>query len=189
LFIAPSLLRFGATRRNDADHLDAVVIVPNGMSHQEQEVAFHQTQSLPAVFAAWGGVVSLTGLSRTPAWARHRPACKNTHTYAYFSERRACNRVAQKLMQLVWDESKRRQNLVKHGLDFRDAAQVLRGPLVLFEDDRQAYGEQRFVGIGLLRSIVVVIVHTERDGTFRIISMRKAERDEEDLYFQQLGYG
>lgn len=92
-------------------------------------------------------------------------------------------------MHLVSDESKRQQNLVKHGLDFRDAAQVLRGPLVLFEDDRQAYGEQRFVGIGLLRSIVVVIVHTERHGTFRIISMRKAERDEEDLYFQRLGYG
>lgn len=91
-------------------------------------------------------------------------------------------------MQVIWDENKRHQNLKKHGIDFRDAEQVLSGPVVLFEDDREAYGERRFIGIGLLRTIVVVIVHTESSGRFRIISMRKAERNEEDLYFRQLGY-
>src|SRR5438132_14159358 len=54
-------------------------------------------------------------------------------------------------MQCTWDEAKRRTNLRKHGLDFVDAPTVFIGPTFTFEDDRFAYGEQRFITLGLLR--------------------------------------
>jgi uncharacterized protein len=90
-------------------------------------------------------------------------------------------------MQFTWDETKRKSNLAKHGLDFKDAARIFAGPLVLFEDDRSDYGEQRMIAMGLLDSLVAVIVHVELDNTIRIISMRKADKYETNLYYQNLG--
>jgi uncharacterized protein len=57
-----------------------------------------------------------------------------------------------------WDEPKRQANLAKHGLDFADAEKVFAGPMVLFEDTRIDYGEQRMIGVGLLDYLVVLIV-------------------------------
>ncbi len=91
-------------------------------------------------------------------------------------------------MRLTWDENKRRTNLERHGLDFADAEQVFAGPLILFEDTRADYGEQRMIGIGLLDFLVVLIVHVETDEEIRIISMRKADSDETDLYYRNAGY-
>src|SRR3972149_8244170 len=59
-------------------------------------------------------------------------------------------------MNVVWDETKRRANLKKHGLDFADAAQVLAGITRTFEDARFEYGEQRFISLCMLRDTVVV---------------------------------
>jgi hypothetical protein len=91
-------------------------------------------------------------------------------------------------MNFTWDETKRQANLQKHGLDFADAEKVFSGPMVLFEDLRNDYGEQRMIGIGQLESLVVLIVHVETDEQIRIISMRKADSDETDLYFKNAGY-
>ena len=91
-------------------------------------------------------------------------------------------------MNFIWDETKRQTNLQKHGLDFADAEKVFNGPLVLFEDTRENYGEQRMIGIGLLDYIVVLVVHVESDDAIRIISMRKADSDETDLYYKNAGY-
>ena len=91
-------------------------------------------------------------------------------------------------MRYLWDEAKRQANLSTHGLDFADAGKVFAGPLVLFEDGREDYGEQRMIGIGLLETIVVLIVHVESDDSIRIISMRKAESDETDLFYRNAGY-
>jgi uncharacterized DUF497 family protein len=91
-------------------------------------------------------------------------------------------------MNFTWDETKRRANLQKHGLDFADAGKVFSGPMVLFEDQRNDYGEQRMIGIGQLEFLVVLIVHVETDEQIRIISMRKADSDETDLYFKNAGY-
>jgi hypothetical protein len=91
-------------------------------------------------------------------------------------------------MNFTWDETKRQANLQKHGLDFADAEKVFSGPMVLFEDQRNDYGEQRMIGIGQLEFLVVLIVHVETDEQIRIISMRKADSDETDLYFKNAGY-
>jgi uncharacterized protein len=91
-------------------------------------------------------------------------------------------------MKFTWDEAKRRTNLRKHGLDFADAARVFEGPMVVFEDDRESYREERLIGIGMLDALIVLIVHVESIETIRIISMRKADSNETNLYYQNVGY-
>ncbi len=86
-------------------------------------------------------------------------------------------------MNFIWDENKRLSNIEKHGLDFQDVEQVFNSPLILFEDNRFDYGEQRMVAIGLLSVTVVVVVHVENDNTIRIISMRKASKPEIKTYY------
>lgn len=91
-------------------------------------------------------------------------------------------------MRFTWTESKRRINLAKHGLDFAHAEKVFAGPMVLFEDQRSDYGEQRMIGIGLLGELVVLVVHVETDETIRIISMRRATDHETNLFYKNAGY-
>jgi len=90
-------------------------------------------------------------------------------------------------MKFSWHEQKRKSNLQKHCLDFSQAHKVFKGETFTFEDNRFDYEEQRFVTIGLLEG-VVVIVHTETMELIRIISMRRATKNEQKLYFRNL-YG
>jgi uncharacterized DUF497 family protein len=76
-------------------------------------------------------------------------------------------------MKYEWDDGKNRKNFVKHGLNFEDAEQVMSGLCVTFEDDRFAYGEERFITLGLLAGHLVVIAHAPRDEGTRIISRGK----------------
>jgi uncharacterized DUF497 family protein len=89
-------------------------------------------------------------------------------------------------MQFVWDEAKRISNLEKHGLHFADAHRVFAGAMIVFEDMRESYGEQRMIGLGMLDSLVVVVVHLEDDNTIRVVSRRGGTKRETALYFQQL---
>jgi uncharacterized DUF497 family protein len=97
-------------------------------------------------------------------------------------------------VELVWDEQKNETNISKHGLDFVDAVRVFAAPMLVARDEREDYGEERWIGIGLLDGRVVVIVFGEPDAeTTRIISLRKAlryERDRFEAYLKnQLGAG
>lgn len=83
-----------------------------------------------------------------------------------------------------WDEAKRRANLRKHGIDFADAERIFRGFTLTAEDTREAYGERRFLTLGLLEDQVVS--HTERGDDIRIISIRKATKYEARFYFSQI---
>ncbi|MFM7627132.1 MAG: BrnT family toxin [Gammaproteobacteria bacterium] len=89
-------------------------------------------------------------------------------------------------VRYTWDGAKRLRNLSKHGVDFADAARVFDGPTVTAEDDRAPYGERRFQTLGVLDQFIVTIVHTERHGATRIISMRKATRHETRSFFAQI---
>ena len=89
-------------------------------------------------------------------------------------------------MEFEWDEDKRLANVRKHGFDFVDVVAVFESDIVTIEDDRFDYGEQRFVTLGLFNERVVVIVHTEREGVTRIISVRKATKYEARSYFEQI---
>lgn len=89
-------------------------------------------------------------------------------------------------MRIAWDESKRRANLRKHGLDFADVHSVFSGITYTIEDRRFDYGEERFMTFGMVRNLVVVIAHTETSREIRVISMRKATRNEQILYFENI---
>jgi hypothetical protein len=89
-------------------------------------------------------------------------------------------------MQVSFDTVKRQSNLAKHGLDLADAGEVLNGPCLELADDREEYGEDRWISVGLLRDMVVVCVWADRNDMARVISLRKAEKDEEEAYFKTL---
>ncbi len=90
-------------------------------------------------------------------------------------------------MRYEWDEAKRRTNLQRHSIDFADIPPVLEGDLFVLEDDRYEYGETRFIAFGLLFGRVVVVAYTERgEDVIRLISARKASKDETRQYFQQI---
>ena len=86
-------------------------------------------------------------------------------------------------MWFEWDEAKREANLRKHGIDFVGIEALFEGPTVTAEDDRMDFGEQRFLTLGLLEGKVVMVVHTDRSEVIRIISVRKALRNEQTLFF------
>ena len=62
------------------------------------------------------------------------------------------------------------------------AEEVFAGATLTVEDDRQDYGEVRYITIGFLDEAMVVLVWTRRDDAHRIISMRRANERERRLY-------
>ncbi|KYC43378.1 hypothetical protein WA1_14130 [Scytonema hofmannii PCC 7110] len=90
-------------------------------------------------------------------------------------------------MNFEWDKNKNEANIIKHGLDFADAPRIFNFPLRISLDEREDYGEDRWIGIGMLDGRVVVVVYTEPDEqTVRIISLRKALPYERKRYEQYL---
>ncbi|MCY4600073.1 MAG: BrnT family toxin [Acidobacteria bacterium] len=85
-------------------------------------------------------------------------------------------------MLIAFDAAKREATLAGRGLDMARAGEVPSGATLSVEDDRQDYGEERFITIGFLDEAMFVLVWTPRDGTHRIISMRKANERERALY-------
>ena len=67
------------------------------------------------------------------------------------------------------------------------ADEVFDGATLTVEDDRQVYGENRFITIGLLDERMVILVWTLRNDRHRIISMRKTNEREQALYGPRLG--
>ena len=74
-------------------------------------------------------------------------------------------------------------NSVKHGLNFTDAHLIFDFPMYVVNDDREEYGEIHYQGIGFLNGKCVVVVFSELDhATIRLISLRKATRQERRIY-------
>jgi uncharacterized protein len=91
------------------------------------------------------------------------------------------------MMQFQWGEAKNQTNIRVHGFDFNDAWKVFAAPMAVALDDREDYGEDRWIGVGLLERRVVVVVFTEReDESIRIISLRKALQYERTQFEQFL---
>ena len=91
-------------------------------------------------------------------------------------------------MKFEWDEAKRKSNIKKHGFDFVDAEKVFNGATFTINDDRFDYGKNRYITLGMLEGIVVVITHLEEDELIRIISIRKATKNEQKIYFKGFSY-
>ena len=89
-------------------------------------------------------------------------------------------------MRYEWDQQKRQTNIKKHGIDFMDIPELFDSDIVILPDERFDYGESRFIVIGILKNQVAVVVYTERDDNIRIISARKATKNEQIYYFKQI---
>ncbi len=88
-------------------------------------------------------------------------------------------------MQFEWDRAKAVANLRKHRVSFQEASTVLFDPLSTTFPDPASEGEQRFVTIGTSAlGQLLVVAHTDRDGTIRLISARRATRRERGFYEQ-----
>ncbi|HXD31565.1 MAG TPA: BrnT family toxin [Pyrinomonadaceae bacterium] len=93
-------------------------------------------------------------------------------------------------MTFEWDEEKNRENIRKHGIDFIDAWQIFEGPVLDSLDLRADYGEDRWIGFGMLDNRVVVVTFTEQvPNRIRIISLRKALRHERTKFEEALKDG
>jgi uncharacterized DUF497 family protein len=87
-------------------------------------------------------------------------------------------------IEFEWDTAKARANNRKHGIRFEQAVKVFEDPFALeFADDRQNCTEERFVVLGLADKRLPYVAFTER--RIRLISARKATRNEEEQYFEQ----
>ena len=86
-------------------------------------------------------------------------------------------------MDFEWDEQKNQANIAKHGISFERAQRIFEGMTVDQVDDRQDYGEERIISLGMIEAILIlVVVHTDRNGATRIISARPARRSERKIY-------
>jgi uncharacterized DUF497 family protein len=82
-----------------------------------------------------------------------------------------------------WGDDKNQINIRNHGLDFADAWQIFDEPMLVEIDNREDYGEERFIGIGFLKNFIVIIIFTEpKEDTIRVISLRKALKYEREKF-------
>jgi uncharacterized protein len=96
------------------------------------------------------------------------PPCTDVHTIV--------------AMEFEWDPQKAKANRRKHRVDFADAVTVLEDPLALTISDVVS-GEERYVTLGLdAQARLLVVVYTETEHGFRIISARKANPHERQKY-------
>ena len=90
------------------------------------------------------------------------------------------------MLSFDWDDDKAEENYAKHGVSFEFAKLVFNDPFAVErEDDRQDYGEERFVLIGMAREVVLFVVYTEREERIRLISARRATKLEREDYVKQ----
>ena len=87
-------------------------------------------------------------------------------------------------MVFDWDPEKHEANLARpdRGFGFDLAALIFDGETIEAVDDRRNYGEVRIRAIGAVDGLVLHVVYTDRDRVRRIISARKADREERKLW-------
>ena len=89
-------------------------------------------------------------------------------------------------VEISYDPAKRNKTLIERGLDFEDAPEAFAGFALTAADTRFEFGEDRYVTVGAVRGVVVVLVWTARGAGRRIISMRKASAHERENYFRAM---
>ena len=89
-------------------------------------------------------------------------------------------------MRFEWDPAKRLVNLRRHGVDFEIVERVFEGPVLERRDDRFDYGETRWVAVGRVNTIELTVCYTDRGDLRRVISARKANKDERESYYRAI---
>ena len=83
-------------------------------------------------------------------------------------------------MEFEWDENKNEKNIQKHGIAFEDAAQIFYRARIEKRSDRA--DEERYITIGEVNKRIIAVIYTLRAEKIRIISARKARKNEEKEY-------
>ena len=89
-------------------------------------------------------------------------------------------------IEFEWDEQKNKANIEKHDIDFQDAVLLFESPIIARIDDRQDYGEKRWIALGRIKETICVVVYTLRKSKIRIISLRKANKSEREIYHEKI---
>jgi uncharacterized DUF497 family protein len=86
-----------------------------------------------------------------------------------------------------WDSAKAELNRQLHGIAFEDAARIFDGSTLDVADTREDYDENRFIAIGMMFGIEIVVVYATRgEDVIRLIPARKATRHERQAYWENL---
>jgi len=91
-------------------------------------------------------------------------------------------------MEFEWNDAKNEANQRKHGIGFREAAEIFRGYVLEAEDLRRDYGERRFVALGEYDGEVIRLVFTKRNNKIRLITAWKANRNDRKSYQKARAY-
>lgn len=90
------------------------------------------------------------------------------------------------MIEFEWDDTKNKANLEKHGISFETAKELFLSPTLTRIDDRKDYGEIRENSLGAIEDVVLFVTHTTRNGKIRLISARRANREEREIYHEYL---
>jgi uncharacterized DUF497 family protein len=88
-------------------------------------------------------------------------------------------------VKVTWDPAKDLENQRKHGISFKEAAEVFSSDVKYLEifDEVHSEIEDRFITIGAIRRGVALVISTEQnEETIRLISARWATSSEQRLY-------
>lgn len=92
-------------------------------------------------------------------------------------------------LQFVWEPAKNALNIRRHKVSFEEASTVfLDENALLIDDPDHSEGEDRFVLLGLSASLQILLVchcYKLKIGTIRLISARKADRQERQDYVRR----
>ena len=94
------------------------------------------------------------------------------------------------MIRFEWDEKKNETNIKKHGISFEEASSVFQDEeSLIISDENHSQEEDRFILIGFsFKANLLVVCHCyrEKDSIIRIISARKADRNERKQYLENL---
>jgi uncharacterized protein len=88
------------------------------------------------------------------------------------------------MMQIEFDPTKDASNQEKHGLSLALAASLDWDAALVWVDDRHDYGELRMIALAPETGILYYLAFVDRAKTWRIISLRRANRREVKHYVQ-----
>lgn len=94
-----------------------------------------------------------------------------------------------KTMECEWDKAKNETNVKKHGIDFEFAQEIFQGRFISKIDARRDYGEIRLLTLGTFGEFILLVVYTMQEENIRIISARRANKEERMVYYGYITRG
>jgi uncharacterized protein len=88
-------------------------------------------------------------------------------------------------MKFEWDPDKNDANLKKHNIDFEGAKAIWNGRIIEVQSTQSQNTEERSLAIGLYKGREITVIYTKREGKIRLISARRARKNEREYYWQR----